>query len=155
MRKPAILSILLIGAVAFAQEKKSELKLSDDEKAVVEATNEERKKAGLSELKPNAKLFEAARNHAANMAKQEKLDHTLDGKTASERVKDAGYEYGRTGENIAHNSPTPQDAVASWMGSEMHKANMLEKDYADLGVAVAKNAKGERYWVQVFGKPLR
>ncbi|WP_390699266.1 CAP domain-containing protein [Gemmata massiliana] len=39
------------------------------------------------------------------------------------------------------------------MDSEMHRDNILRKDYTEIGVAVAKNEKGEPYWVQVFGKP--
>jgi len=155
MWKLSMFSILLMGTMALAEEKKSEFKLTDDEKAIVEATNAERKKAGLPALKPNAKLFEAARAHAANMAKQDKLEHKLDDKTSDERVKNAGYQFSGTSENIAHNQQTPKEAVESWMNSEDHKANLLNKEYVDIGVAVAKSAKGERYWVQVFGTPLQ
>jgi uncharacterized protein YkwD len=41
------------------------------------------------------------------------------------------------------------------MGSEGHRANILNVEYAEIGVAVARNARGERYWTQVFGKAFR
>ncbi|HJZ53873.1 MAG TPA: CAP domain-containing protein, partial [Gemmataceae bacterium] len=103
--------------------------------------------------RPNARLFEAARAHAANMAKQDKLEHDLDGITASERVTTAGYRWSRTGENIAWSAPTPKEVVAGWMDSPPHKANILSEEFTEIGVGVASNAKGERYWVQVFGTP--
>lgn len=130
-----------------------ELKLSEDEQAVLDATNAERKTANLPPLTADKKLMEAARGHAANMAKQDKLDHTLDDQGADERVKAAGYAYSRLGENIAWNQPTPKDAVAGWMESKGHKENLLNDQFTQIGVAVAKNDKGERYWVQVFGTP--
>ena len=65
----------------------------------------------------------------------------------------AGYKYARTGENIGWNYRTPKEAVAGWMNSPPHKENILTKPYTDIGVAVAKNERGEPYWIQVFGTP--
>ena len=78
-----------------------EVKLSADEQAVLDATNAERKAAGLGQLTADPKLLAAARGHAANMAKQDKLEHTLDGAGMADRVKAAGYEYRAVAENIA------------------------------------------------------
>jgi uncharacterized protein YkwD len=130
-------------------------KPSEDEQAVIDATNAERQAAGLGPLTADAKLLAAARGHAANMAKQDKLDHTLDGKTFDDRAKAAGYRYSRLAENIAWNQPTPKEVVAGWMNSKGHKANILNTEFTQIGVAVAKNAKGEPYWVQVFGTPRK
>jgi uncharacterized protein YkwD len=38
------------------------------------------------------------------------------------------------------------------MNSEPHRENILKPEYDEIGVAVAKSDKGDRYWVQVFGK---
>jgi len=157
------LSFLLFGVTVSAAQapktdpkknKKDELKLSKEEEGVIELTNVERKKAELSPLKANAKLMAAARSHAENMAKQDKLDHVLDEKKPADRVKDAGYTYGYVGENIAWNQDNPKEVLEAWMNSQPHKENILRKDYEEIGVAVVKNAKGERYWVQVFAKQL-
>jgi uncharacterized protein YkwD len=134
-------------------DKKDELKLTKEEQAVVDLTNAERKKADLMPLTPNMKLMTAARLHAANMAKQDKLEHVLDEKNPADRVKDTGYRYSSTGENIAWNAVTPKEVVKGWMESPPHKENILKPEYTEIGVAVAKNKKGERYWVQVFGTP--
>ena len=135
-------------------DKKAELVLSKEEQGVIDLTNAERKKADLPPLKANPKLMAAARGHGENMAKQDKLDHVLDDKKPADRVKDAGYRYAAVGENVAWNQKNPAQVVEAWMNSEGHRANILKKEYEEIGVAVAKNAKGEPYWVQVFGKQL-
>lgn len=147
------------GAVGQKDDKKDALKITEDEQAVIDLTNAERKKAekdgkplDLKPLKMNPKLMDAARKHAENMATQDKLEHVLDEKTPADRVKAAGYKYRACGENIAWNAKTPKAVVEGWMNSEGHRENILKPEYSEIGVAVVKNKKGERYWVQVFGK---
>jgi uncharacterized protein YkwD len=135
--------------------KKDELKLTKDEQGVIDLSNAERKKLELAAFKPNAQLMEAARGHAVNMAKQEKLTHELDDKKPADRVKDAGYKYTLIGENVAWNPRSPKEVVTGWMNSDIHKENILKKEFTEIGVGVAKNKKGERYWVQVFGVPAK
>jgi uncharacterized protein YkwD len=135
------------------EPKKDEFKLSAEEKAVIELTNAERKKKELGELKMNPQLMEAARAHAANMAKQDKLDHKLDEKEPVDRTKAAGYKSAFVGENVAWNQKSPAQVVDGWMKSEGHRENILRPEYTEIGVAVARNKKGQPYWVQVFGKP--
>lgn len=158
-RWSAVLLAFALAPLAWADDKKddkkSELKLTADEEAVIVLTNAERKKAEkeLPPLKMNPQLMAAARKHAANMAAQGKLDHKLDDKDPGDRTKAAGYTSEFVGENIAWNQKSPQDVVKAWMDSEGHRENILHAEYTEIGVAVAKNKKGEPYWVQVFGKP--
>jgi uncharacterized protein YkwD len=141
-------------------EKKDELKLTKEERELIDLTNAERKKAWLNPfapnprpLAPNPQLMAAARAHAANMAKQEKAEHVLDEKGHTDRAKDAGYKYGYLGENVAWNQDTPKEVMSDWMNSKVHKENILKPEYTEIGVAVAKSKKGEPYWVQLFGSP--
>jgi uncharacterized protein YkwD len=160
----AIILVFAIGVATSAQDKKDgtktdlkkdRLKLTEEEQAVIDFTNAERKKADLLPLMPNAQLMAAARSHAANMAKQDKLEHVLDEKNPSDRVKDTGYKYSTTGENIAWNARSPKEVVKGWMESPPHKENILRTEFTEIGVAVAKDKKGEPYWVQVFGTPKK
>jgi uncharacterized protein YkwD len=49
---------------------------------------------------------------------------------------------------------TPADAIATWMSSTAgHKENMLNKDYTEIGIGIAADKDGQRYWTQVFAKP--
>ncbi len=157
MSRFAVLALVLAlvplaGADDKKDDKKDELKLTADEQAVIDRTNDERLTFALKPLKANPQLMEAARKHAENMAKQDKLEHVLDEKTPSDRTKAAGYKSGFVGENIAWNQKDAKEVLTGWMDSEGHRDNILKKEYTEIGVAVAKNAKGEPYWVQVFGK---
>lgn len=148
----ALLLLLALPSTLFSDD--PPLKLSAEEQDLVNLTNAARKKEGLRELQPHPKLFQSARLHAANMAKQEKLDHELDGKTMIDRLQAVEYGVESAAENIAHKQTTPRKVMESWMDSEGHKKNILTEDYIHIGVAVARSAKGERYWVMVLGTPL-
>ena len=126
--------------------------LNKEEQAVLDLTNKERKDAGLLPLKPSEKLFKAARAHSANMAKQQKLAHTLDDKGPGDRLKDVGYAHRGWAENCAMGQETPEQVVKSWMESEGHKANILSQ-HAEIGIGVATAADGTKYWTQVFANP--
>src|SRR5262245_33547024 len=130
---------------------KDTFKLSADEQAVVDLVNVERKKANLSPLKVNEKLTKTARDHSTNMAKQDKLDHTLDGKGPGDRVTAAGYKYSSVAENIAMGQKTPAAVMQTWLNSPDHKTNILG-DYVDFGIGITSDSNGQRYWTQVFAK---
>ncbi|MSR53465.1 MAG: CAP domain-containing protein [Gemmataceae bacterium] len=143
---------LSLGSVAEEKSKATKFVLSEDEKGVLDWTNAQRKAAGLAELVANEKLTLVARAHSANMAKYSKLDHNLGG-SVGDRVRAAGYGFSAAGENIAWNSSTPGETVKLWMNSSGHRANIMNGNYSEIGVAVAMNARGEPYWAQIFGKP--
>ena len=158
---PFSMSVLLVlVAHIFAQpgqQKVAALKLSDDEKQLLELTNAERKKEKLPLLMAHPLLFHAARAHAHNMAKQEKLEHELDGKSPFDRLDDAKYDFKSGGENIGMSAgDTPvADVFKLWMESEKHRANVLSAKYTEIGLGLAKNGKGETYCTQVFATPMK
>src|SRR5262245_27847063 len=144
-----VVALLAVASVFADESKKDEFKLSKDEQEVLALSNKERKDAGLPELKPSPKLFKAARDHSANMAKQGELNHTLDNKGPAERLDDIGYKHRGWAENVAKGQAIAAEVVESWMKSEIHKANMLGQ-HAEIGIGVVANADGTRYWTQVF-----
>jgi uncharacterized protein YkwD len=135
------------------QEKK--LKLTDDERALLELVNAERTKESLPALKPHAQLFEAARAHAANMAKQTKLEHKLDGKTTYDRIKATGYIYTLASENLARGDVTLAEIVQAWMKSKSHRENILDTEFTETGVGLARDGMGETYYTQIFAVPAK
>jgi hypothetical protein len=118
-------------------------------------TNGERKKAGLPALKINPTLTELARDHSAKMAAADKLAHTLDSMTYVQRAKKAGYPYLALGENVAWNQQSPAEVVESWMQSPGHRANILNKDFTEIGVGIAKDADGHPFYTQDFARPVK
>ncbi len=135
-----------------ADDRAPEVKLSDEERELIELTNAERQRCGLRPLRPHPLLMLAAQRHAANMARQRRLSHVLDGKSVGDRLQEVGYSHGAIAENIAWNPASPAAAIRCWLASPGHRANILS-GYDEIGVAVAINEWGERYWIQVFAVP--
>src|SRR5262249_9963114 len=123
---------------------------------ILDLTNKAREKDKLPPLKLNPTLVKVARAHSANMAKQGKLEHELDGKDPKQRMKDAGYDAGWGGENIgAAFGGTTESGFKDWMNSPPHKANILKDKYEEIGIGMAKSADGAVYFTQVFASPKK
>ena len=115
-----------------------------------------RKFTAVRPLRWNAQLAAAAAMHAEDMARGNFFSHTgRDGSSPAQRVERAGYRYRRTGENIAGGQLQPEAAVAGWIKSPPHCANLMNGAFTEMGVAYAVNAKSEMgvYWAQEFGTP--
>ncbi|HEY6507360.1 MAG TPA: CAP domain-containing protein [Vicinamibacterales bacterium] len=124
--------------------------------AIVDLTNTERGRAGLSSFRVDARLMEAARLHAGQMADLSRLDHVLPGAQypgPSDRLAAAGYPWQSYAENIAMGQPTAAAVVAAWMQSTGHRANILNSNLTELGAATSTDASGRPFYVQVFGRP--
>jgi len=100
----------------------------------------------------------AARKHASDMATRDFFDHiNPSGETFIDRILMAGYgSYAEIGENIAGglDIDDPQVAVAGWLASDGHCANIMNPFYTEFG-AGAYEGPGELtyYWTQEFGRP--
>lgn len=122
---------------------------------VIDLVNVERDAAGLPPLSYDASLADAARDHSEDMGLQDYFSHTsLDGRSAGDRIEDAGYAWNAYGENIAAGQPTPEDVIDSWMSSSGHRANILNPNFCDIGVGYAYVADStyRHYWTQDFGR---
>lgn len=146
--------LVLLAAVGNANAAEK-FTISPEEQAILDATNKEREKENLPPVKPNEKLFRAAREHSANMARQQKMDHILDDKSPVDRVRAAGYLHALLGENVACGQRRPEAAVEAWMKSEEHKKTLLTREFTEIGIGIAKDEKGKLYYTQVFATPRR
>jgi uncharacterized protein YkwD len=142
-------------AVSRGDETDQKLEISNDERAVIDLTNQEREQRKLPPLKANPILFRVARAHSANMAKKGELKHDLDCKTPGDRLREAGYRFREAAENIAAGMPlSPKEALDLWMKSDSHKANILKENITEIGIGIARSDGGEVYYTQVFATPL-
>ena len=119
--------------------------------------NAERQHQGLPALVYNAQLDKMAKIQAANMARLEKMAHTLPESqlpTLGDRARFVGYPFGRMAENVAHGYPSPESVVRGWMNSSGHRHNVLNADVSETGVGIAKAPGGGLYFCQVFGRRL-
>lgn len=109
------------------------------------------------------RLEQAALKHAEDLLRMNvgrtastiALSHTgSDGSTVRERVTRTGYRWSLVGENIGWGFPgmSLEQAVAGWVNSTAHCANLMTADFTQMGLVNLRSAQGE-FWVQVFGKP--
>ena len=99
-------------------------------------------------------LAAAALVHSRDMAARNYFDHTdAAGATVVQRATRAGYRWRVIGENIAAGQGSAQQVVAGWLASPGHCANIMQRDFADMGAAYAiqPHSAMEIYWTQVFG----
>jgi uncharacterized protein YkwD len=122
---------------------------------LVADANQDRAQAGLSKLTLNTKLTAAANAKAQDMfAKQYWSHFGPSGETPWQFIKGAGYEYFYAGENLARNFTKGSDVHAAWMNSPTHRANIMNSNFKDIGLAIVEGKlEGEQtiLVVQMFG----
>ena len=148
----------------------------DPAKEVLFLTNIERfNNGGLPPLKGVTELMNSSYLHSVAMAERNFFAHCdLDTKKLPwTRMQDAGYDYNWAGENIAAGYSSPASVMNGWMNSSGHRANILSRNFRELGVGyynypqdtpdTRRDANGDctadsqangsyyRYWTQNFG----
>lgn len=124
---------------------------------IVDLTNEER--TGLSErpLLRNAALDRAAQLKAEDMAKNHYFAHySPTGVTPWHWFDAVSYQYVHAGENLAIHFSDSEDVVDAWMNSPLHKENIIDPNYTEIGVGTAKgtfDGFDTVFVVQLFGTP--
>jgi len=125
---------------------------------IIRSTNDERAAAGLSPLKETSSLNKAASLKAADMfAKNYWAHFAPDGTSPWYFFGLVGYQYSWAGENLARDFATSGGVVTAWMVSSGHRANILNSNFSEIGVAVVNGTlQGEdtTLVVQLFAKPV-
>lgn len=122
--------------------------LNQFEHQVVQLTNEERTKRGLSPLKVNVELSKVAREKSADMARNNYFSHNSPTYGSPfDMMKQFGISYRTAGENIAKGQRTPQEVVNAWMNSAGHRKNILNPSFKEIGVGYVENGN---VWTQQF-----
>ncbi len=130
------------------------------EQELVERVNIERANAGVSPLKLNESLSFASRYHANDMMADVYFNHdsydVVNGSlklvcSTWDRIKNFYVFDSWAGENIAAGQDTPAAVMAAWMGSEGHRANILNPNFRELGIGYFHGGSwfGD-FWVQDF-----
>ncbi|WP_432409698.1 SafA/ExsA family spore coat assembly protein [Wukongibacter sp. M2B1] len=124
------------------------------EQEVIRLTNLERQKAGLAAYKHNWELSRVARYKSEDMVNRGYFSHTSPTYGSPfQMMKSFRISYSAAGENIAMGQKTAQAVVQGWMNSSGHRANILSKNFTQIGVGYAKNSNGTIYWTQMFIRP--
>ena len=110
--------------------------------------NKQRTSRGLVALKENDALRKAARLHSQDMVAHHYFSHVdQSGGHSWDRARAAGYTTGYKSwyvtENIywgSQSKGTPAAAVSWWMGSDVHRHNILLAKLRDIGIGIAAGA---------------
>ncbi len=124
---------------------------------IVDRTNALRKGKGVVALRVNDKLMQAAQVRAEEMAASGVYSYTRPDGRKNTTVTDCPY----VGENIhciadwaTQGKTVSEIAMWSWNLSDGHQKNLLNQNYAEIGVGLAKgvNDNGDECWycVQLF-----
>lgn len=106
--------------------------------------------AATTALTWNSQLELASNKHATDMNNKRYFSHTSrNGNGFAERIEAAGYNWGRSGENIAEGQLSVQEVFTAWRKSTPHCKNIMSPNYKEMGAARSGN-----YWVQDFGTLL-
>ena len=105
------------------------LLLTPCEENLLQYTNEARARAGLHELVIDPEMQETCRAHAAKMASMGSMHHA-----------------GPYRENIAMGQPNSRAAIATWLNSPPHRANLMARGVRYIAIAGYVNRAGRIYW---------
>ena len=98
----------------------------------------------------NEKLEKASVAHTVYMSETDNFSHQgKNGSWPEDRIKAAGYEYDRVGENIGKGYKDIPAAITGWKESTGHCKQMMSADVTEMGAA-----KVGPYWCQKYGKPF-
>jgi hypothetical protein len=109
------------------------------------SVNASRANAGLPAYTWNSHLASVAAEQARRMAKQTKLYHNPN------LASDVG-DYRWVGENVGY-GPSTGVIQNAFMKSPAHKANILDDNFTQIGIAEVRDTKGRLWVAQVFRQP--
>lgn len=148
-----LLSIVLVSRFGFTELLASEISTTN----LVELANEDRQNKGINPLKYNKKLERAAFLKAENMFKEQYWAHYGPHKESPwQFILESGYTYAYAGENLAKGFSDSQSVHDAWMASPTHRANIMDGQFQEVGIAVVKGKLlGSDVFlvVQMFGSP--
>ncbi|MBI4616874.1 MAG: CAP domain-containing protein [Planctomycetes bacterium] len=128
------------------------------ERELLALVQEDRGRAGLLELVPDARLSAAARAHSRDMMAEGFFGHeSPSAGDLAERLLAAGYVFREARENVALDADIRR-AEAALLASPGHRANLLAAGvtHVGIGIAVGPGASGPRtlHITQIFARPL-
>lgn len=124
---------------------------------IINLTNASRQAFGLKPLSESLLLTQAAQAKAQDMLEHQYFAHNSpQGKTPWDFIRATGYQYLVAGENLAVNFTDAESVEQAWMNSPSHKANLLNKNYEEIGIGILSGQYRGRlatFVVQMFGSP--
>lgn len=106
---------------------------------IIKYVNLARASQGVDSLIINDKLMKVAQDKLNDMLNNKYFAHTSPtGVNPWYWFQHENYDYHFAGENLAINFVSAEGEQAAWMASPMHKKNILDSNFQEIGVAVGK-----------------
>ena len=140
---------------ALADRSYAETKLDVEQARLL--INAYRKQHGLKPVEVNPQLTSAAKDHARDLAKWDRISHYgSDGSNPWDRVKRSGYNPKVAAENVGTGQASIDEVFKGWRASDGHNKNLLLPDATQMGIALVRDPKTEfkTFWALVLGAPL-
>lgn len=169
-RAPFILSSFLLGTILVLfllklsfvcflwNFPKTNLFADISKSVLVVLTNQTRQSSGISILIESSKLNQAAYLKAQDMLQNDYFAHTSPaGKAPWYWIESVGYNYQYAGENLAIDFLDSNEVFQAWLNSAGHRANIVNSNFKDIGMAVATgdfNGRETTVVVQFFATEL-
>ena len=144
---------LLKPSSATVAQRSNSAQFTTMEQSVYQQINQYRKSRKLPPLTVDAQIAQQARNHSQAMANG-RVPFSHDGFDKRVKVIAQAIPYSSAAENVAYNKGVAdpgKQAVQGWLKSTGHRQN-IEGNFDLTGIGIAKNAKGEYYFTQIFIK---
>lgn len=152
-----LVSVFILGA-SFGSSlliKKTVLGASITASVLIDMTNESRLAYNEEPLLRSDKLDHAAGLKSEDMATKGYFAHNSpEGITPWHWMQEVGYTFLYAGENLAIDFTEPSDVRDAWLASPLHRANLLDVRFKEIGIATREgffNGKPTIFVVQMFG----
>ena len=123
---------------------------NDVELKLVTLINNHRAAMGLNTLEVINHISYKSEEHNVYMIDNKVVNHDYFQQRTNNLVQVLDAE--RVGENVAYNYQTAESAMAAWLNSPSHKAN-IEGDYTHMGISVTVDViTGKKYYTNMFMK---
>jgi uncharacterized protein YkwD len=140
-----LIFLLAAAAALLVSSQPATAQVRSDEADFVGRINAARQAAGLPAYATSDELTAVARRHAQRMA--DRGEHHHNANLANEIIG-----WMMLGENVGRGS-TVDGLHRAFMASPSHRANVLRREFTQVGVGVVRNATGRIFVVEVFRQP--
>lgn len=127
----------------------NDLRLMETE--VVNLVNQERARVGRAPLSENREI-----SRVAGIKSQDFIDNNYFSHNSPvygspfDMLRSFNIPFTAGAENIASGQRTAAEVMNTWMNSPNHRTNILNDNYNQIGVGVARDNNGVLYWTQLF-----
>lgn len=130
---------------------------AEQSRQIISLTNQFRTSLDLPTLKENTKLNQAAYAKVSDMFLNQYFAHTSpENKNLDSFLKQTGYIYSVSGENLGMGFSDSQELMTAWKNSPTHYANLVDEDFQEIGVSMAEDIFKDGntvFTAQYFGRP--